>query len=58
MSENYSIPLIQIYQKTSNKSNRIVLLERYCWDLCFVDAQTGSMNSKKGDNENMCRTLQ
>jgi len=29
VSEDYSIPLIQIYQKTSNKSNCIVLLERY-----------------------------
>ena len=27
-----------------------------CWDLSFVDAQTGSMNSKKGGNESKCRT--
>ena len=25
----------------------------HCWDLCFVDAQTGSMNSRKGGNESV-----
>ena len=25
--------------------------ERHCWDLSFLDAQTGSMNSKKDDKK-------
>ena len=35
----------------------VICLE-YCWDLSFLDAQTGSMNSMKNDNESWSRTLQ
>ena len=26
---------------------------RRCWDLCFVEAQTGNMNSRKGGKESV-----